>query len=168
MDELKAIHYGAVYYDIPLLCALGRMGANLNVLDHSGRSSIYLILTLLNPVYSNNNIHLLDINTLNLYKRTLTWFLSRGADITNLLYKGQSILQYYLMNNPNIDIEICKLLLDYGANINDLKYCSNKQSKELLINYYNNIILLKPILKMPILCPCGNNILLTLCHGWIR
>ena len=120
--EVPAVYFAASYGDVPFLAFLCRNGGNLNSrgpelnLKMSGVGFIVM--------FYRNMRHM--VNTplqKRQYMKTLEFLVTRGADLTlkdttNLTALGQA-LGPHGANNP-VDIDMCKLLLEYGADPNEI------------------------------------------------
>ena len=157
--------------DIPFLKCMGRYNANYNIGErNTGRTALILIIIMMRSTGRKITIQGEVDRTLSNRRDhidTLRWLLSRGADpkLRCAIYR-KSPLEYAIEpargEHASVDIEVCKLLIDYGAETNAsiLGKCSNNNIKKQLLQYA-----LTKRVKPILLCPCGNDVSVDQCHG---
>ena len=166
-------HIASKTGDIPFLKCMGRYNANYNIGErNTGRTALILIVIMIRSTGRKITIQGEVDRALSSRRDhidTLRWLLSRGADpkIRCAIYR-KSPLEYAIEpasgEHSAVDIEVCKLLIDYGAetNVGVLGRCPNNSIKKQLLQYAMARRARPP---PPLLCPCGHDVPVDQCHG---
>jgi hypothetical protein len=172
MSRIFIVHFAAITGDIPVLNALGHYAANYDLPEkESGLTALAMVvigLRVMGDAIQGGQRRNMD---------TLKWLLARGAN-PNLADKDGYTPFHHAVTRTRpianatapIDIAVCKLLLDYGADPSVLARCRPQDAsvKAILEKYaISNAESIRKGTKKrpPLICPCGNDVPVNECHG---
>jgi hypothetical protein len=163
---MTVAHTAATTGDIPMLRALGRFDADYNVASNPQHATpLFLILRIRHHYGGAMDKTPLSVCGSRPDAETLEWILSRGGDANICCTDGTSPLELALTTRP-VEMDICELLLLHGAVPQEgvWEKCpdlvARKKLKEFVVSLQAN-----HISRPRLLCPCGNNVAVELCHG---
>jgi hypothetical protein len=157
------VHSAAVTGDLPLLRCMGRYNAKFDALS-SGESpctplSICVsVIQMMSKMPSPPPAGACGGHP----SEGARWLISRGVDVNIPDHRNVPPLLTAISTRP-VDVDLCKLLLLHGADSSFLSQCPDRTIRNSLTKYAKSVKGSKNIPEP--LCPCGNNVPVSTCHG---